>query len=72
MLWFEILIIVFCILFVGSIVFLSFYLKHKGKSLSGDCCGDCKKCQGKCRCCSSGHLLKEYHKTIKTIEKSKA
>jgi len=67
--WFEYLIIAACILFVGSIIFLHFYLKKKGKSLAGDCSGNCNKCNGNCSSC--GHKcnahknLEEYRNFIK-------
>ena len=68
--WFEILIIVISILFVLGVIFLSFYMKKKGKSLLNDCGGDCSKCSGNCTSC--GHacsnnkkLIEEYRKSIK-------
>ena len=63
MAWFEPLIIVICVSFVGLVIFLHFYLKKKGKSLGGDCgCnGNCSKCGHECPSCNK--LLDEYHKT---------
>ena len=67
--WYEFLIIAACIIFVGSVIFLHFHLKKKGKSLSGDCGGNCKNCQGNCASC--GHqcgnkkLIEEYRESLK-------
>ena len=62
MAWFEPLIIIGAILFVGFVIFLSFYMKKKGKSLGGDC--GCK-CSGNCsncglQCSNKSKLIKEY------------
>ena len=62
MAWFEPLIIVGAVSFVGLVIFLHFYLKKKGKSLSGYC--GCN-CSGKCsncglQCSNKEKLLKEY------------
>ena len=62
MTWFEPLIILGAVSFVGLVIFLSFYLKKKGKSLSGGCCAhNCNKCEGHCSSCEE--MLKEYKKT---------
>ena len=62
MLWFEPLIIIAAVSFVGLVIFLHFYLKKKGKSLGGDCgCnGNCSKCGQQCSSCNK--LLQEYRK----------
>ena len=61
MAWFEPLIIIAVVSFVGLVIFLHFFLKKKGKSLGGDCSG---KCSGKCASChacsSCDKLLAEY------------
>ncbi len=66
--WFEYLIIAAAIIFVGSVIFLYFYLKKKGKSLTGDCCGNCKKCSGNCTACShkccDRKLIEEYYNSM--------
>lgn len=54
--WFEPLIIIAAISFVGLVIFLHFYLKKKGKSLSG-CSGNCAICKG---CKNKEEKLKEY------------
>lgn len=63
MAWFEPLIIIGAVSFVGLVIFLHFYLKKKGKSLSGGCTG---KCSGKCSSChacsSCEKMLEEYKK----------
>jgi hypothetical protein len=61
--WYEPLIIIAAVSFVGLVIFLHFYLKKKGKSLGGDCgCnGNCKKCGHQCSSCDK--LLKEYRET---------
>ena len=57
MAWFEPLIIVAAVSLVGLVIFLHFFLKKKGKSLSGGCSGKC----GSCHACSSCEkMLKEY------------
>ena len=43
MAWFEPLIIIAVVSFVLGVIFLNFYLKKKGKSLGGDCGGNCAK-----------------------------
>ena len=64
MAWFEPLIIIGAISFVGFVIFLSFYLKKKGKSLGGDCgckcSGNCSNCGHACSNCQQ--MLKEYKK----------
>ena len=62
--WFEYLIIIVAISFVALVIFLHFYLKKKGKSLSGDCAGNCKSCHLNCASChkSCQKMLEEYHK----------
>ena len=62
MAWFEPLIIVAAVSFVGLVIFLSLYLKKKGKSLGGDCCSSngCQNCQEKCIDCQK--ILQEYKK----------
>ena len=65
MAWFEPLIIIGAVAFVGLVIFLHFFLKKKGKSLSGGCCSN--KCTGNCSKChassSCQKMLDEYHKT---------
>ena len=67
--WFEYLIIIAAVTFVGSVIFLHFYLKRKGKSLSGDCGGNCKNCTGNCGSCShqcgNRQLIEEYRNSLK-------
>lgn len=58
MAWFEPLIILGAIAFVGLVIFLSFYLKKKGKSLGGNCSGNCSKCGHQCSNCEK--MLEEY------------
>lgn len=62
MAWFEPLIIIGAILFVGFVIFLSFYMKKKGKSLGGDCgcncSGNCSNCGQQCS--NSADMLKKY------------
>ncbi len=62
MAWFEPLIIIGAVLFVGFVIFLSFYMKKKGKSLGGDCgcncSGNCSNCGQQCSNCSK--MYKEY------------
>lgn len=58
--WWEILIIITAVLYVGLVIFLHFYLKRKGKSLIKDC-GDCSKCHGQCKI-DCQKILEEYHK----------
>lgn len=62
MAWFEPLIILGAVSFVGLVIFLSFYLKKKGKSLGGDCgcncSGNCSNCG--LQCSNKEKLLKEY------------
>ena len=64
--WFEYLIIAACVIFVGLVSFLHFYLKKKGKSLTSDCGGNCSACHGNCSACShtcdKNKMLEEYHK----------
>lgn len=64
--WFEYLIIAIAVLFVSGVIFLYFFLKKRGKSLTGNCCD---KCSGNCSCCQhqcgSHDLLDEYHKSLK-------
>ena len=57
MAWFEPLIIVGAIAFVGLVIFLHFFLKKKGKSLSGSCSGKCSSCHA---CSSCEKMYKEY------------
>ena len=56
--WFEPLIIVAAVSFVLGVIILNFYLKKKGKSLSGGCAHNCSKCAQKCSNCQQ--MLKEY------------
>ena len=61
MAWFEILIIIGAASFVGFVIFLSFYMKKKSKSLRGGC--GCN-CSGKCsncglQCSNKDKLIKE-------------
>lgn len=62
MAWFEPLIIIGAVSFVGFVIFLSFYLKKKGKSLGGDCScscsGNCSNCGHQCS--NKETMLKEY------------
>ena len=60
MAWFEPLLIIGAVSFVGLIIFLSFYLKKKGKSLGGgcNCSGNCSNCGHECS--NKEELLKEY------------
>ena len=62
--WYEPLIIIAAVSFVGLVIFLDFYLKKKGKSLGGDCgCnGNCKKCGHQCSSANK-KLLEVYHQT---------
>ena len=60
MAWFEPLIIIGAITFVGTIIFLHFYMKKKGKSLGGDCSHNCSCCSHKCS--NAQQMLEEYHK----------
>ena len=62
--WFEPLIIVAAISFLGLVIFLSFYLKKKGKAIMNDCSGSCDKCGGQCKV----NLVKEYKKS-KTLNR---
>ena len=63
MAWFEPLIIIGAISFVGLVIFLHFYLKKKGKSLSGGCTGKCSGNCSSCHACSSKkEMLKKYRK----------
>ena len=57
--WFEPLIIIAAVAFVGLVIFLHFYLKKKGKSLSGECNGHCSSCHA-CSSCKKMH--EEYRK----------
>ena len=60
--WWEIAIIVSLVAFVGLVIFLHFFLKKKGKSLGGDCAGNCYACSKECASKNS-NLVNEYHKT---------
>lgn len=53
---FEIIIIIVAILFVALVIFLSIFLKRKGKSLTSDCSGNCSSCGGKCKI----NLINDY------------
>ena len=60
--WYEPLIIIAAVSFVGLVIFLDFYLKKKGKSLGGDCGCNCSgNCSG-CglQCSNKEQMLKEY------------
>ena len=63
MAWFEPLIIIGAVSFVGLVIFLSFFLKKKGKSLGGSChcSGNCTKCDQ--QCINTNKVLEEYKKT---------
>ena len=65
--WFEPLIIVAAVSFVGLVIFLSLYLKKKGKSLGGDCCSSksCQNCHQKCINCEK--IMEEYKKAHSNI-----
>lgn len=67
--WFEYLIIIGAVLFVGGVIFLSFYLKKKGKSLGDSCCST--NCVGNCKTCqeladSKKNALVEAYRSSKT------
>ena len=64
MAWFEILIIIGAASFVGFVIFLSFYMKKKCKSLWGDCGCNCSKNCSNCglQCSNKDKLIKEYKK----------
>lgn len=57
--FYEPIIIVVVVSFVAFVIFLAIYSKKKGKNLTGDCTGDCKKCGGSCKI----NLLDEYKKS---------
>ena len=57
--WFEPLLIVAVVSFLGLVIFLSFFLKKKGKSIMNDCSGSCDKCGGHCKV----NLAEEYKKS---------
>ncbi len=59
--WFEPLIAIAAISFVLGVIFLHFYLKKKGKSLSGDCSGHCSGSCSNCSSCKScDKMLEEF------------
>lgn len=58
MAWFEPLIIIAVVSFVLGVIVLNFYLKKKGKSLGGDCGGNCANCKAQCSNCTK--MYKEY------------
>lgn len=58
--WFEPLIAIGALAFVGLVIFFHFYNKKKGKSLTG-CNGNCNACSGSCHN-NYKKLLDEYHK----------
>ena len=61
--WFEPLIAIGAVSFVVMVIFLHFYLKKKGKSLSGDCSGHCNGSCSNCHSCSSCEkMYQEYKK----------
>ena len=60
--WFEYLIIVTVVLFVGSVLFVTIRNKIKGKSSCGSCGGNCAGCS---KCCSAKDRLEEYIKSTK-------
>ncbi|MBE6136182.1 MAG: FeoB-associated Cys-rich membrane protein [Erysipelotrichaceae bacterium] len=57
--WFEYLIIVAVVLFVGSVTFVAIRNKIKGKSSCG-CGGNCSGCN---KCCNAKQHLEEYLKS---------
>lgn len=59
MAWFEPLIIIAAVAFVGLVTFFHFYNKKKGKSSS--CGGNCSSCHGNCGI-NCQKILDEYHK----------
>ena len=64
--WFEPLIIVAVVAFVGLVIFFHFYNKKKGRGSScGSCSGNCTSCGGSCHY-NCQKLLDEYHKANKT------
>lgn len=62
MAWFEPLLIIGAVSFVGLVIFLHFYLRKKGKSLGGDCGCNCSKDCANCgqQCLNSKKILQEY------------
>lgn len=60
--WFEYLIIALCVIFVLSVIIVHFLLKRKGKSLTGDCTGNCGCCNHACSCKNKKELIEEYKK----------
>lgn len=61
--WFEYLIIVGLIAYVGLIIFLSFYLKSKRKAICG---GKCKSCYvDSCPLHNIDKALNNYQKSYK-------
>jgi type IV secretory pathway TrbL component len=57
--WFEYLIAIAAILFVGVVAFFGIRNKIKGKSSCTECKGNCQKCSG---CSTCKNLVSEYKK----------
>ena len=68
MAWFEPLIIIAAVAFVGLVIFLHFYSKKKGKSLSGGCSG---KCSGNCSSCHACPSCEQMYKEYKEMYSQK-
>ena len=61
--WFEIIIIIGAVLFVGLVTFLEVRKKLRGQNSCGGSCSGCKAGQNECPACQIKEDLKHYIET---------